>query len=470
MRKYVLPFAIVIAILVIAIPVLAAGPASYESTVNITNISGSSGTVTLDYYDNLGVVTATYTETISGYETKFYTTLPGLAGSFDGAMIVSANVPIAANSVIIGKDGSDNPINYASYVGISVGAPSLYLPLLMDENAGYSTYYSVQNTSGSPVDVDITYDDGTTASITALEPGASVTINNKDEVHTKKVLSAELVSTGNIAATVVEFGEDGVNAPLYAYNGFGAGSLDPFFGLVNENNYGYWTSVIVQNLGAVDSDVTLQYAPNAIFGTPCTETRTIPAGGKRIYATYAFAFDNQTTDNDCVMGEKFVGVATVMTNTASVPLVGIVNQLNDTGGVIKGAALMSLNRSTATSTVLFPEIYQWYGTWNWWSSVTIINLSGFSLPLNDVTCRAVGTNNVGPVDTTWTNDTKVIDNNAGWAQQFYQNKPTLGNGFIGTVSCTSATGTITGSSNTLGAGAPDDIDTLGVYEGISVSP
>ncbi len=469
MRKYIFLTAALIVVGIIAIPVLAAGPVSYESTVNITNISSTGGNVTLTYYNNDGTTAGTNTESIAAYETKFYTTLPGLTGSFDGSMIISADVPIAANSVIIGKDSLDDPINYASYVGVSSGSPNLYLPLLMDENWGFSTYYSVQNTGTSPVDVTITYSDGTTSSISGLEPGAATTINNKDETHSNAVLSAVLESTGSIAATVVEYGEDGTNAPLYAYNGFGSGSEDPFFGLVNENNYGYWTSVIIQNLGDVDSDVTLQYAPNGVFGTPCTETRNIQAGKKRAFATYAFYSTDQTTDNNCVMGEKFVGVATILNNTGNVPLVGIVNQLNDTGGEIKGAALMSLNRSAATSTVLFPEIYQWYGTWNWWSSITIINLSGFSLPLNDITCRAIGTNDSGAVDFTWTNDSKVIENNAGWAQQFYLDK-ILGNGFFGSVSCTSATGTITGSSNTLGAGAPADIDTLGVFEGITVSP
>ena len=75
------------------------------------------------------------------------------------------------------------------------------------------------------------------------------------------------------------------------------------------------------------------------------ETQTIPAGEKRDFATYAFAFD--PTDDyayslttDCIMSEKFIGIGVVTGNTAGQDLVGINNQINNTDDPNKGAALM----------------------------------------------------------------------------------------------------------------------------------
>ncbi len=453
----------------IIIPALAQGPSSYESTVNVTNISSSSGTITLNYYDNAGVVTATYTDTIDGYETKFYTTLPGLTGSFDGSLIVSGNVPIASDSMVIGKDSLDDPMNYASYVGVSLGSQEVYLPLLMDSNYGFSTYFSIQNTSGSAVDVDITYTDGVTGTVTGLQPGASAKIDNQAETHPITVFAATLEATGDIAVAVVEWGDGSYGIPLYAYNGFDTGSVDPVFVMVNENNYNYWTSLQVQNIGTSATDVTLQYTPNAA-GTACTETQTIDPGEMTIFATYAFAFEPPPgfTVTDCIMGELFVGVATVQTNSASQPLVGIINQLNNTG-VDKGAALMTLNKTAATSQVVFPEVYQYYGTWDWFSSITIINLTGSTLPIDDVECRAVGTAPGVPVDVSWTNDAAIPDGDS-WITIFWDGWGPMPNDFTGGVICTSATGSIVGTMNTLGINSPGDIDSLAVYEGINVTP
>jgi len=128
---------------------------------------------------------------------------------------------------------------------------------------------------------------------------------------------------------------------------------------------------------------------------------------------------------------------------------------------------MTLNQSVATSMVVFPEVYQWYGSWNWFSSITIINLSGSTLPIDDITCRAVGTGPGGAVDLSWTNPAPLLDGE-GWLTQFYQGYGPMPDGFSGGVICTSATGSIVGTLNSLGIGSPGAIDTLAVHEGINI--
>ena len=470
MRKIIFPLIIVILLGVLAVPVMAQGPSSYESTLNVTNVSGSSGTITLTYYNSDGTVAATYEDDIDPYETKFYTTLPSVSDGFNGSMIVSSGVPIAAASMVIGKDAGDSPMNYAHYVGVSNGSGTAYLPLLMDSNYGFNTFYYVQNTSNDLVDVAISYSDGLVVSaIEDLEPGASVKIDNQAEAHTAKKFTGTLTATGgDIAVTVVEWADGSYGKPLYSYSGFDGGSTNPVLPMVNQNNYGYWTAIPVQNLGTITTTVTLSYTPTKA-GTACTETLEIGPGALGEFGSYAHKFSPQTPGTTCTLGQTFVGVATVTGNTASQPLVGIVNQLNTelTEDYDKGAALMGINVSKATPKVVFPEVYQWYGTWHWWSSITITNLSGSALPIGDVSCRGVGTSDGGAEDVSWSN-TSAIANGEGWITDLYQDFGPMPNTFLGGVICTSATGEIVGTLNTLGHTAPDAIDTYTIYEGVNV--
>lgn len=456
---------------VAAIPVAAQAPASYESTVSVTNLTGSDGSISLNFYNkNDGSVAATSTDTIGAYETKFYTTFPAVGSGFDGSMVISSSVPLASTSTIIGKDGSENKINYASYVGVTAGSDTVYLPLLMDSNYGFSTFYYIQNVSGSDVSVSIDYDDGLIVSdVIDLPAGASVKIDNQAEAHVAKKFSATLTATGDIAVAVVEFGSTlTYGRPLYAYNGFAEGSTNPIIPMVNQNNYGYWTAIPIQNLGGVATTVTLTYVPTKA-GDSCEETLTIPAYGQAEFGSFAHAYAPQTPGTTCVLGQRFVGVATVTQNSASQPLVGLMNQLNSVGDNDKGAALMTINPSDGTAMVAFPEVYQWYGSYAWWTALTITNISGYPLPAGDITCHALGSYSGGDVDETWSNPSSIADGE-GWIKDLFLNYGPLPNGFIGGVVCTSATGTIVGNNNTLGALAPAYLDTLVINEGINIVP
>jgi hypothetical protein len=474
MRIVIIFVTIVFLVCLMVFPALAQAPVSYESTVTISNVSGTAGNITVTYYNNNGTTAGTNTDNIAAYESKIYTTLPGLSGSFDGAMIISADVPIVSDSMLIAKDDVDAIHSYASYVGVSSGAQTLYFPLLMDSNYKFSTFYSIQNTSSASVDVDITYSDGLTATISSLSPGASVTIDNRDEPHVLPggnagaVFSAKVEATDDIAAVVVEYSEKADIKPLYAFNGFSSGSTTPIFAIVNENNFNYWSSLQVQNIGTVSTTVTIQYTPT-LAGIACEETKTIEPEEMEIFATKAFYNEPQTPSHTCDHGAQFVGVGIVSGNSANQPLVGIINQLNSKTGVNRGGALMTLNPLDATSTVAYPEVYRWYGSDQWWSGITLFNVSGFELPIDDITCRAVGTDTSGAVDVTWTNSTAISDR-SGWTINFSKNVGPTPLGFAGSVVCTSATGSLVGMQNSLGAAPTKDTDTLVVLEGINVSP
>lgn len=450
-------------------PVSADGPDSYRSTVTVTNVSETPGTINLVFYNPDGTVADdSINDPIGALETKFYTTFPVSTG-FEGSMIIQSDVPLATASTVIGVSGS--PINYASYVGVSGGSSMVYLPLLMDENYGFNTYYSVQNTSTSAVDVEIEYSDGLIVSdITGLQPGAAVIIDNQAENHIAKKFAATLTATGDIAVAVVEWSYGRFGENLFAFNGFtpGQGTPDPVIPMVNQNNYGYWTSIPIQNLGTVDTIVTLTYTPTKA-GTACTETLTIPAGGWAEFGAFAHVFKPQTPGTTCVSGQRFVGAAVVTSNSAGQPLIGLMNQsTTERVGYQKAGALMTMNPALATTKVVFPDSYQWFGGMSWWSSITLVNVSGATLEAGEVVCRGVGSAASTPVDETWSNPTAIADG-SGWIIDLFRDYGPLPNGFLGGIHC-EATGNILGTLNNLGDSAPASLDSYTLFEGISVAP
>jgi hypothetical protein len=461
-------FLVAILIGLMAVPVSAQGPSSYESTVAITNVSNTAGTITLQFYDPDGSDAGTQSETIDPLETLYFQTFP-VASGFQGSMVISSSVPLASSSTIIGSDTAI--MNYASYVGVSTGASSVYIPLLMDDNYGYNTYFSVQNTGTADVDVTIAYSDGLSASITDLAPGAAKIINNQSEAHTTKKFSATLTADGPIAVAVVEWADGSYGEELFAYNGFPSnqGTQNPVIPMVNQNNYGFWTSIPIQNLGTVDTTVTLTYYPTK-EGAQCSETLLVPAGSSAEFGAYAFVFPEQTPGSDCAFGETFVGNAVVTGNTAGQPLIGLTNQgTTILEGYEKAGALMTINPAFATSKVTFPETYQWFGADKWWSSITIINVSGSTLPIDDVTCRGIGQAEGSPVDISWSNDTAIADQE-GWIIDMYWDWGPMPEGFMGGITCESTSGEILGTLLSLGHIASNTLDTYTLYEGINVAP
>ena len=451
-------------------PVSAAGPASYESTVTVTNLSSSEGVVTLNFINPDGSAQAeVLTEPIGALETKFFTTFP-IASGFEGSMVISSSVPLASTSTIKGKNSSGAAMNYASYVGVSEGATNVRLPLLMDSNFGFNTYYSIQNTSSSAVDINIEYSDGLVVpAVTDLAPQAAIIIDNNAEAHTEKKFSATLEATGEIAVAVVEWADGTYGSQLFAFNGFAEnqGTPNPVIPMVNQNNYGYWTSIPIQNLGKVDTVVTLTYTPTKA-GTECTETLTIPAGGLAEFGAYAHVFSPQTPGTTCKLKEKFVGAAVVTANSENVPLIGLMNQSTTIRrSYEKAGALMSINPALATSTIVFPESYQWFGGESWWSSITIVNVSGSALPAEDITCRGIGSAGGADVDISWTNPAEIA-NGSGWITDLYDSWGPLPNGFLGGIVCESASGEIVGTLNNLGHTASATLDSYTLYEGINV--
>ncbi len=458
-------FVLTIVLGVASTPVSAAVPTDYESSIQVRNLTATAGEISLTFYDLDGNIVGTpFNDPIAANETKSYyrSTMPVTAG-FDGSVVIASSVETAAMSNLVGLNASSSPISYAAYGGFSTGSTEVYLPTLFKANYGYNTFFYVQNTGSASTDVSITYSDGTTNSIAGLLPGQSNVIKQADETHPLMVFSATLTAaSSDIAVAVVEEGNT-----LFSYDGFGSGTTNPIMPLINQNNYGYFTGVQIQNTGATDSIVTVAYTP-AGAGTACTERRTVPAGGSETFSQYVFYQPKNETDPNfettCIMGETFIGSAKVTINTETIPLVSVVNQLQIADN--KGGAYGAFNAADGEQKIIYPLIMDRnYGYFTSWS---IVNVGAAAIPVGELVCHVTGTGSAGPVDIYIDNTAEILVDGS-WTLN-HQNL--IADGFVGGATCVGPAGAkLIGTSNQLGIGTTwKGKDTLLVSEGFVVAP
>lgn len=344
----------------------------YRSGVQVANLENSEANITLTGYKEDGTQEEGSNDTIAPNGSKTYvgarTPLP-VSDDFSGAIIISSNTQTAAISNIL--DSGANA--YASYVGRSAGAETIYLPLLTKNFGGFTTWYSVQNAGGSPAEITITYSDGIERTET-IQPSFAQVFYQSEEDHEDGAFAATITSNQPIIAAVIQESDK----IIFSYTGFTAGTPSPVFPLVNQNNGGYRTGLQIQNIGTEETSVTLEYVPGRA-GTSCEETASIAPGASATFALRAFQGLSLTHGGTttCIK-ERFVGSAQVKTNSANQDLVGIGNQLLPG---INGEAYGSFSADDATNVVVMPLIMDRRGGFN--TGIAIQHVGG---PESSVTC------------------------------------------------------------------------------------
>lgn len=337
---------------------------TYDSAFQVQNLSDSTATIAITFYDQTGAVHATVNDTITPNGSNTYAPLPAAVQSgFDGSVVISSDQPVAAIANVIG-DGTQG----ASYSGLDGGAPSVALPIIARDFFGINTWFNVQNTGASATSVTISYSGKPSCNQTAtIQPGAAATF--EQETHSclgSGYNGAATVSApgGEVAATALQVAGSG----LYAYNGFsGGGSTSPVMPLITSNFFKIHTGIQVQNTGTQSTNVTITYTPSGSIGTQCTETATIPAGSPATFTINAFSF-GPSANTTCTFKQAFVGSAQVTGNSTSQPLVAIVNQTNTTSF---GSAYNAFDPTTATGKAVMPLIMNDFGIFTGYSIVNV---------------------------------------------------------------------------------------------------
>jgi hypothetical protein len=405
---------------------------TYESGIQVQNQGDSDATVILTFYNQDGTVAATVDETITVAEvSKTFFPLTAVPDGFNGSAVISSDQPIVAisNMLLTEAGGAQWAFGGASYSGFSGGATAVSLPLIMKENSGFSTWFNIQNAGSSAASVTVTYSSGDTETAT-IPVGAAKTFNQLDNADLPAgfVGSASVSSDQPIVAAVVELGQ----TTVFAYDGFTGYSTDVVMPLVNANNSGYITGIQVQNSGSQATNVTVSYTPS-LAGTACTETKSVAANSSATFALYSFSLsgDPAPGTTTCTFGETFVGSAKITANSASQPLVAIVNQLNLSAN--KGASYSGFDPAAGTETVAMPLIMDRNS--NYWTGFSVANVGSAA---TTVTCSYA--------DSTHTDSATLQPGEALAALQL----DNLADGYVGSATCTAgAGGSIVGIVNEL---------------------
>ncbi|MCC6165594.1 MAG: hypothetical protein IT329_00060 [Caldilineaceae bacterium] len=439
-------------------PVYAQAFPSYDSGVQVQNLQGTAGSVTLKSYTEDGTektVVAADPITANGSNTYFAATLP-LDQGFKGSMVVSADVEVAAIANIV----TPGFTAAAAYLAANEGATTVQLPLLMKNNSGYNTWFAVQNTASTEATVDIVYSDGVVINDVVIKPSASKTFYQSQENHPadpqgRSVFSAIITSDQPIVAAVLEE----TSTLMFAYTGFTGGAKKPVMPLINyQPAIGYQTGVQIQNVGNAATNVTVTYTPakdpvtNNPIGTTCTETLAIQPGKSETFALRAFAPGDSPGENStCADGVRFVGAAEVTDNSADQDLTVIVNQ---TTGVV-GGAYGGFDPGSVTAKVVLPLIQDRRGAdFQFWTGFNIMNVGNGN---TTVTCSYTGSS--------FTQQATLTPGGVMNALQ----KDNIADGYAGSGTCTTNPAmSIVGVVNQLSQTNPT-MDRLMVSEGANVA-
>lgn len=440
-------------LLALLLPVTAfADVTSYTSGFQLQNIDATTqADVTIIFYNESdGSVAATVTDTIPANSSKTYYPLAAVPAGFQGSAVVQSSTKVLAIVNVLGNNGGYG----ASYVGFTSGATTVNVPLVMKNNYGISTWLNVQNAGAENATVTINYKPGTCTETATITPGAAKTFDQKtNSCLPSTFVGAASVTSGTVpvAVTIMQVtgSTSGLKPSLLAYNGFTSAATNPIMPLVTSGWYKSGTGIQIQNTGATATNVTISYTPSATFpGAPCTETKSIPAG-----TSVTFSFPNLPaacyTNGGAGGSAAFVGSAMVSANSASMPLVAVVNQV--TVGASNAAANGAFDASNGTSHVSMPLIMD--RNYGMFTGFSIANVG--TLPTN-VNCTFTGSSYT----------VSALNLAAGAALTDVQ-KDKIAANYVGSGTCTATGGDakIVGVVNELNGSAGTTSDALLVYEG-----
>ena len=263
------------------VPLFQQGNGGYNTSIYIQNASSASNNVTVTFNYNGTSTTQSFSLAANGSVTVDQTN-DGLTGRIVGSATVSGSQPIAV------AVNQTNGATLFSYTGSSAGSPTLYAPLLMNNNGGYTTGLQVQNVGSQATTVSLYLNGGSTAVTTAsLNAGQSVTWYPIPGM-TQKVESGIVKSSNGqpLLGAVNELNT--ATGQGMTYNTFGSGTSTVNMPLIMYNNSGYYTGEQIQNVGSqaatVNFEVNGQTVATQVIqpGQSYTwyGTNLIPGGGK----------------------------------------------------------------------------------------------------------------------------------------------------------------------------------------------
>ncbi|MBI3969044.1 MAG: hypothetical protein HY329_25675 [Chloroflexi bacterium] len=249
-------------------------------------------------------------------------TLSALGEEFHGSAVVESDQPLAVTALHYG--------NLAALAsgGETVGGAKLYAPLVVSNNAGFSSSLYVQNTGRFGTEVKVTLVDAATGRYQppqwhVVAPGAATVwpaqaLVGSDERFVGSAI-VEVAPGGQVVGAVNQYYPANHQASSYS---LGQGDASALVAPIAQPEVAGWSSgLVVQNAGPTEATVTITLvdgAGNIVDGIP-SPTRVIPPGKAETWVSLIPA------------GVKFSGTV-IARGSAGSQLVGVVNQVNLSAG------------------------------------------------------------------------------------------------------------------------------------------
>lgn len=378
--NFVLAALVVVSLMGMALPAAQAADPVRNTTINVLNLRGNPGAMTITYYNQDGSLATMETgysnpqsDTILASAMNVYNPVRAASG-FNGSVVIASDVEIAVVSNFTYESSAQG---LGAYTGISSGAAKIYFPSMSKGNSQQDTFINIQNTGGSSASITIDFkpESGYSA-ITSINDtiplGAAHTYDLQSLSQfsgvTKWVGSASVTASGGgtIAGVSITRKSTDPNAyGVYAYNAFKKGSTTVVAPLIQEANNGNRTSINCQNIDVTTATtITVDYTPEP--GNPAKASETKANIGPGVPAVWV--------QSDVVSGStpKFVGSARISSNP-SVPLVCVINQQKRSVG--RMSSYEGFDPADATSTVVLPLLQSKNGSVAKGYNYTTVNAS-----------------------------------------------------------------------------------------------
>ncbi len=365
----------------------AQGPSGdWTSSISCQNLDTSNAAeITFTFYSDAdGSAAASYSDTLSaGGSRNYYTddALIGVPADFSGSVVVSSLKPVVCtvNTQNTGTGTSENPYRIASSSGLDEleVASAMYAPQLMKDYYEWNSYLSVQNTSNSPVTVQVTYKDKAgedlpDATETATIASYSNTIfyqSSNPELPSDFIGAAKVTVTepadAKIAAVVNFFnsGSDSGTSQFHSYNGLNTGATKLLMPRVVRRFYGYNSGITLQNIGEVDTTITITFN----FAEESYTYQSDPISPSTALVLYLPNVTEIDAVDSLSVNQRF-GNAVAVADNPEAQIVGIINEDNrgnpeDNDGnpipeerIGQGSTYSAIPAGSETKNVYFPQV------------------------------------------------------------------------------------------------------------------
>jgi hypothetical protein len=168
--------------------------------------------------------------------------------------------------------------------------------------------------------------------------------------------SAKITATGNVAPVVTIYGKGSAANQLYSYNPFQTGAKTMYAPVVMKNYFGYNSALVIQNMGATNTDVTVSYSPGQ------SQTSTLTPG-----AAWSIYVPSQAPA--AVPSGNSAGLFSATVTSTTEPIALLVNESNNFN---RAASFTGF--AGGANTIQVPALEKAYFNYN--SSVTCQVLSG----------------------------------------------------------------------------------------------